>query len=208
MTETLPNDGEPLVLADGTVINPASGSVDKQRAEYTAIPSNTEVQRHLGAVQKRLSDLPAPPQQMNTISVVLTYTMLGLSDDDISLATGLMVEQIDMIKMLEAYSDLQDQVVDAIIAADSEDVRNIVQSGARHAARTMNTLMDSESEGIQMQAAKDVLDRAGHRPVDIVEYRGKLEGDLRIEVIERNPNDDPPIIDLEAVEITPDAESL
>jgi hypothetical protein len=50
-----------------------------------------------------------------------------------------------------------------------------------------------------MTAAKDVLDRAGQRPVDIIEHRHKMEGGLTIEYVDKK--DDIPTID-----ITPDKE--
>jgi hypothetical protein len=62
-------------------------------------------------------------------------------------------------------------------------------------------VLDDDDVGVltKMTAAKDVLDRAGQRPVDIIEHRHKMEGGLTIEYVDKK--DDIPTID-----ITPDKE--
>ena len=59
----------------------------------------------------------------------------------------------------------------------------------------MFDLLDSDSESTRGVAAKDVLDRAGQRPVDVVEHRHKMEGGLTIEYVEKK--DDIPTIDVD-----------
>ena len=39
-----------------------------------------------------------------------------------------------------------------------------------------------------LDAAKDVLDRGGHRPVDIVEHINRMDGELRIVHIKKDEN--------------------
>ena len=56
---------------------------------------------------------------------------------------------------------------------------------SQKAAQTMFNLLDSENEATRGSAAKDVLDRAGQRPVDVVEHRHKMEGGLTIEYVEK-----------------------
>ena len=70
---------------------------------------------------------------------------------------------------------------------------------SRNAATTVVGLLNSDNETTQLSAAKDILDRAGHRPVDVIEHRHKMEGGLTIEYVEKK--DDIPTID-----ITPDKE--
>ena len=48
--------------------------------------------------------------------------------------------------------------------------------------------------GTRMAAAKDVLDRAGHRPADVIEHKHSLEGGLTIEYIDHK--DEIPTIDI------------
>ena len=58
---------EPLVLADGTIINCNDGSISVDEDEIVEVPTHTEIQRDIVAKKRRLIDLPVPPQQMNTI---------------------------------------------------------------------------------------------------------------------------------------------
>ena len=40
--------------------------------------------------------------------------------------------------------------------------------------------METASPKYALAAAQDILDRGGHRPVDIVEHVNKMDGELRI----------------------------
>lgn len=184
---------DPLILADGTIINPVDGSVVDDEV-LVEVPNTEQIKREIVTARKRLSDLPVPPGQMNTISVIISYTLFGVNDNDISLALCIPIEQIEVIKKSDAYSLIQQQFVDSIIESDLSDVRGMFVEKSRTAAKKMVGLLDSESEATQIIAAKDILDRAGHRPVDVIEHRHKMEGGLTIEYVEKK--DDVPIIDI------------
>ena len=194
----LPQGTEPLVLADGTKINPIDGCIVTDEI-LVEVPNTEQIKREVVAARKRISDLPVPPAQMNTISVILSYTLFGISDEDISAVLHLPTENILTIKTSDAFKDLQDTFVKNIIESDLADVRGMFVEKSRVAASKMFDLMDSESESIRTVAAKDVLDRSGQRPVDVVEHRHKVEGGLTIQYIEKS--EDIPIID-----ITPEGE--
>ena len=198
----LPQGTEPLVLADGTKINPIDGNVITDISEAVVeVPNTQDLKREITASRKRVSDLPVPPEQMNTISVILSYTLFGISDDDISNVLSLSMEQISNIKKSDAYRELQSQFVKNIVESDLSDVRGMFVQQSRGAAGVMFNAMNNEENGIttRMAAAKDVLDRAGQRPVDVIEHRHKMEGGLIIEYVEKK--DDIPTID-----VTPNGE--
>jgi hypothetical protein len=46
-----------------------------------------------------------------------------------------------------------------------------------------------------MAAARDILDRSGHRPSDVVEHRHRMDGGLVIEIVRRDAV--LPIIDMD-----------
>ena len=52
----------------------------------------------------------------------------------------------------------------------------------------------------RMTAANNILDRAGHRPADIIEHRHKVEGGLTIEYI-KNEEQNIPTIDITPNEV-------
>jgi hypothetical protein len=161
------------------------------------VPTNREATQLVVSARRKLADLPDVPRTMNTISVVLSYSLFGLSDEEIALATGLTELQVGTVKMNDAYTQMRDTVVGSIIASESDDVRQLFQTNSRMAVNTMlSVLHRSKSETNKISVARDILDRAGHRPADVVEHRHKLDGGLTIEIITRD-NKAMPTIDLE-----------
>ena len=189
----LPLGTEPLILADGTKINPIDGTIHVDDS-LVEVPNTAQIKREIVASRKRISDLPVPPSQMNTISVILSYTLFGISDDDISTVLTIPLEQVEYIKSLDAYSELQTQFIKNIVESDLSDVRGLFVQKSRRAADKMFDLMESENEATRMVASKDVLDRSGQRPIDVVEHRHRMEGGLTIEYVEKK--DDIPTIDV------------
>jgi hypothetical protein len=194
----LPQGTEPLVLADGTKISPLDGGIVKDEV-LVEVPNTRGLQREIVASRKRISDLPVPPKQMNTLSIIISYTLFGINDQDISNTLLIPLEQLESIKSSDVYVTLQAQFVKNIVESDLSDVRGMFVDKSRTAANKMFGLMNSENETTTMAAAKDVLDRAGQRPVDVVEHRHRMEGGLTIEYVEKK--DDIPTIDADFKEI-------
>ena len=194
----LPQGTEPLVLADGTKINPIDGNVinDSIKDIVVEVPNTEDLKKEITASRKRISDLPVPPDQMNTISVILSYSLFGIDDQDIANVLSISLEQVTNVKKSDVYRGLQSQLVKNISESDLSDVRGMFVQQSRGAANVMFSAMNDEEIGIttRMAAAKDVLDRAGQRPVDVVEHRHKMEGGLTIEYVEKK--DDIPTIDI------------
>jgi len=190
---------EPLVLADGTKIDPKDGTVVVD-SDYDLIevPTMKQVQREYVMAQRRLSDLPVPPHKLNTISLVLCYSLLGISDKDIGVVLGLEEEQVGRVRMSDSFLEIREEVVQSVIESDQEAVRGMIsQSGLIAATRMIETL-NSEDESMRVSAAKDLLDRSGHRPADVIEHRHKLEGGLRIEYVTKDEGEVP------TIDITPE----
>ena len=61
--------------------------------------------------------------------------------------------------------------------------------------------METASPKFALEAAKDLLDRGGHRPVDIVEHVNKMDGELRIVHIRKDETKEKAIQDVEFEEI-------
>lgn len=191
----LPQGTEPLRLADGTEIDPTDGTVvPNNEPPLIEVPNTSDIQRQIVASRKRISDLPVPPAQMNTLSVIISYTLFGITDEDISNTLAIPLDQLKTIKASDAYDDLQQQLLKNILDSDASDVRNMFVAQSRNAADRMFSLLNSNNEATVGTAAKDILDRAGQRPVDVVEHRHKVEGGLTIEYVEKK--DDIPTIDL------------
>lgn len=195
----LPEDNEPLVLADGTKIDPTSGKVIKDdAAKFVSVPSPSEAQRIVARTRKTVADLPLPPKNLSGVALVAFYTLFGLSDQDIAIALDnkLTVEQIENIKELEPYKEFMASAKDNILHTETETVREIFQKNAIQAANKVTTLAMSDNEVLAFKASQDVLDRAGHRPADIVEHRHKMEDALNIVITKRDEASPTPTIDV------------
>lgn len=177
---------EPLVLADGTKINPATGEVIKEKKYSTMveIPSGTKAQEIVAKARRAVAELPLPPKQMNVVSVVLFYSMWGLADGDIAIALGISTKQVKNIKELPEYQTIAEDIKKSVLEYEANDVRAYLQQRAKAAAAKIVDTLDEEG-ALGFAAAKDILDRTGNRPADVVEHRHKMEDSLRIEIVQR-----------------------
>ena len=200
---TLPIGTEPLKLADGTLINPISGAVISAiDSIVTEVPNMEDMQRDIVASRKRIHDLPVPPKQMNTISLVLMYSLFGLDQKDIANILSINIEQLQNIKMNDAYTTMSETIVNTIVESDTSSIRDMFAMHSRSSAKLMVDTVNNNEMGIttRMTAANNILDRAGHRPADIIEHRHKIEGGLTIEYI-KNEEQNIPTIDITPNEV-------
>lgn len=147
-------------------------------------------------IRRSLADMPLPAKQLNFISAVLCYTLIGLSDRDISEALNVSVDQVERAKVTDAYTTVSEYVTKSIIDEDADNVRAMFSANAKNAGRRVLSLMDSEDEKVALKASQDVLDRAGHRPADVLLVKGQLDNILRIQYID---DEAMPVIDGEIV---------
>jgi hypothetical protein len=194
-----------LTLADGTEIDTSTGrpytpnGSTEVEPTYVQVPNYADTQRQIVAARTRIADFPVPPKAMTSVGIVLFYSMLGISDEEMSSITGLTEDQIGRIRVSDTYSTIYQDFLDKIIDHDMDDVRTMFVKGSKAAAGRMMSLMNSESEGIQIAAAKDILDRSGQRPADVVEHRHKIDGGLVIEVVRKDNKEDIPTIEHEVL---------
>jgi predicted DNA-binding protein (UPF0251 family) len=189
-----PNDNV-IVLADGRKID-VSGKEVKPKRQMIEIPANGEAQKLVVRANRRIADLPAIPEKLNGTSVILVYSMFGLADQEIALATGLTVEQIETVRMHDSYVTLLEELRKNVIAADQDIIRRTIQQHALNAQNKIVDLMESDDDKTALKASQDVMDRAGYRPADIVEHRHKMEGTLRVVHVEKKSTENMPIIDV------------
>lgn len=192
----LPEPGEPIVLADGTKIDPSSGKVIREK-KFVEVPRNSEAVRKVTQVRRQLADLPVPPKQMNAVGLVVFYKMIGLSNYDTALAMNVTESQIHNIMELDVYQEMMESMRETVLKNDADDVRQMFMQHSHNAVHRIVSLIDEGEEKVALAAAKDVLDRAGHRPADVIEHRMKVEGDLKIEVIKRDEGKSKDLPDVE-----------
>lgn len=203
----LAEPGAALVLADGTKIDPATGKPVREN-NFVSVPNTTELRENYAAIQRRLTDLPLPPEKMHGLSVILMYKMVGIPDHEIAIAVGLTIPQVNALCMSDAFATMQQMLVDNIMAADGEDIRAMMRKNAVMGVQRMTQLINSDNEGIAYAAAKDSLDRDGFRPNDVVEHRHKLDGGLTIEIIKKDHTVQTPHVDVDFKDITKEIEHV
>lgn len=188
----LPSDNEPLRLQDGSLVFPG-GRVIKGGQEFVEVPTHREAQRVITATRRKVADLPEVPKTMNAIGAVLSYSLFGLDDEEIAIATGFTVDQVGRIKMSDPYTQMHDAVVRTVLDSETDVVRELLAKNAKNAAHVMVDALQSGARSDRMAAAKDILDRSGHRPADVVEHRHRVDGGLVIEYVKREDRGIPTI---------------
>jgi hypothetical protein len=197
----LPVGNEPLQLADGTQIDCGTGKVIRHDAgKFVSVPSPSEAQRIIARTKMTVAELPLPPKQLSAVALVAFYTLYGLSDRDISIALEgkLTEDQIEHVRKLDAYTEFMATAKQNMLHTETETVRELFEQHAPIAAKKIINLAQSDAEVLAFKASQDVLDRAGHRPVDIVEHRHKMEDALNIVYIKKDETIPVPTIDVEA----------
>lgn len=185
---------EPLVLADGTKIDPNSGKVLREQ-KFVEIPSASQAQELVARTKKSIAELPVPTKQMSGLGLVLFYSMWGLSNQEIAIALGLTIDQVLHIKKLPQYTQISEDIKKTVLEHEANDVKAFFQQRAMGAAKKIVTLAEEEDGVLGFKASQDILDRAGFRPADIVEHNHNLSGGLRIEVINKSAENTIPTID-------------
>lgn len=173
--------------------------VDKNGSTLVEVPTAVEAQERVVATRRRLIDLPDIPERMNTLGLVLAYELFGLFPNDVAIATGLTLDQITNIMMLDAYGELRTTVVDGIVEQDAQGVRDVFAQKAQRSAERIVELAESTRPDIALSASKEVLDRGGHHTKQIIEHQHKMEGGLRIEYIRRDNSQEVPTLDLKPI---------
>lgn len=159
--------GDPLVTPNGEVIEPDEDMDDGM--DIASIPPSTAVpfKAYRPIARRVIQDLRAPAQAINVVAVVLTYTLLGISDSEIAEATGLSAQDINKVRDSRIYSESFSNVMQELINANSEYIECRI---AAYSGLALNNIADiamrAKNKTLKFTANKDLLDRAGHRPQD------------------------------------------
>lgn len=199
-----------IQLANGVVIDtntgrPVPGTVTQaveidRKAKVVAPtgPKQMAKERTNRHIRTRLNDLAGEPRKIAATSVVLGLFLLGLPDQDIAECTGFTIDQVEMLRSTDLFDELHAKMLTNVRAAAQDQVRVALEEASLTAAAEIVNAMQSENEEIRIKAAKDVLDRSGHRPADVVEHRHSFGDEMRVRIIKDTPADKVPVLDLQA----------
>lgn len=203
--------GKPLVLRNGSKVLPTSDDVgskvitadeieeheeqQKVQAEIQELIERPLTNEFTDSVKRTLADVPVDFNHMNVVMLVVSYTMWGLDEFAISNLMRVNSSTVSQIKQTDLYTKIRDELVEALHFAEEASVHGYIQAKALAAAQVMVKSLTSKKEDVRINAAKDILDRSGYRPVDRVEHTHRFEDELRIRYVS-----DPhiPTIELEA----------
>jgi hypothetical protein len=176
--------------------------IDKTNSlNVVKVKTNKQLQEEDARVRHRIDELPLQDNKMNTISVIISYYLFGLSLNDISIITKIPIEQINNIVMLPAFNEMCQKITTSILESDQNNVRDFIQQQTKKASNKIVEIMETAAPKYALAAAQDILDRGGHRPIDVVEHINKMEGELRIVHIQKDENALNKIQDVEFEEI-------
>jgi len=209
-----------LPLANGLVIDTKTGqalipstSPDAVIQQQTTRTKRTEQEtvvrgrdRNNRPVRRNLIDLPADTKAVTTTGVVWLYFTLGINDAEIAEATGLKMSQVDMIKGLQLFQQLDLLLKDNIAALDASDVQKRIDRMSGKALDGLEDILEDEETkpATKSRILMNMLDRGGFSPKQVMEHRHSLEGGLTIRHIrEIAQPKHMPTVEIKAKDITP-----
>jgi hypothetical protein len=208
-----------LPLANGLVIDTRTGQAiipttspdavihqqtarTKQTAEQTVVRGRDRNNR---PVRRSVVDLPADTKAVTTAGVVWLYFTLGINDAEIAEATGLKLSQVDMIKGLQLFQQLDHLIKDNIATLQSDDVQKRIERMSGKALDGLEDILedDETKPATKARVYMNMLDRGGFSPKQVMEHKYSLEGGLVIRHIrEIAQPKHMPSIDVDARDVT------
>lgn len=170
-----------VTLANGKVVE----KVEPVKNSAVIIKTNTQLQEEDANIRRKLTDLP-DIKNINIFSQILSYHLFGLSSQDIATVTHIELQNVNNILMSQEFSEYKQKILESIAEKDANNVREFFTKNSMHAAQTVLDIVKCGNPKYALPAAQDILDRAGHRPIDVVEHRNKMDNELRIVYITKN----------------------
>jgi len=208
-----------LPLANGLVIDTKTGQAILPSTSPDAVIQQQTKKHHQStqaatvrgrdrsnrAVRRGLIDLPADSKAITTAGVVWLYFNLGINDAEIADATGLKISQVDMIKGLQLFNQLDQLIKQNMAALTADDVQKRIDNLAGDALTKLEELVDDPDTrpATRSRVLMNFLDRGGYSPKQVLEHRHSLEGGLTSRHIrEVAQPKHMPTIDVDAKDIT------
>lgn len=173
-----------VTLANGKVVE----KVEPLNKSAVIMKNSAQLQYEDAKIRRKLTDLPEV-SNMNVLSQIMCYDLFGLSIQDIATITKLTEQNVRTVLMSYDYGEFKKKMLASITETDKDNVRDFIAANSRKAAEKVLEIMECGNPKYALPAAQDVLDRAGHRPVDVVEHRSKMDNELRILFVSKNEND-------------------
>lgn len=169
--------GDPYVTADGKIIQPEALFADSSK-NFVKSSSDYRPQR-----KRSIPDLPASPKAMKGISLVFTFTVLGVPDREIAEMLSITPSEVRQIRTHPGYGETFEIVASEFVSAKSKRLVSRIAAYADGALDNVyNIAMHGKKENNVLKASIDILDRAGVRPKDLADGKGQ-QNELRITIV-------------------------
>lgn len=208
-----------LPLANGLVIDSKTGqaivptsspeSVIQQQTKRTNQSAQAATvrgrDRNNRSIRRSVIDLPADTKAVTTAGVVWLYFNLGINDAEIAEATGLKLSQVDMIKGLQLFTQLDALIKENLTTLQADSVQKRIDAMSGKALDGLENLLEDEGTrpATKARVLMNMLDRGGFSPKQVMEHRHSLEGGLVIRHIREVAQPKyMPTVDVDARDIT------
>ncbi len=188
-----PND--PYVTTSGKVLTKSDGE------EVDALAVDNDIgagvaRAHVSSARRSLADLPVEPKTQTAVLVVLGYSIIGLSDNEIAQTVGISMQDVRRLKMMDAYQETFDMLFWEFIHANGQSlVAKIAKAAPGALTSVIEIATSGENENAKYKAAADILDRSGLHHEALF---GKAAGDGldSLKIIVKKKEDDQTEVDI------------
>lgn len=185
------NQDVAVTLADGSEVL-KNGQVRKKQIQVPQpqarfsreIESGRKATHTLEKIHRKLGDLPTSDgKKLNPIAAVVTYSAIGLNDEDIAVTLGATVDQIRILKESEIYKQISELFDRTTFEDARRNAKHIIASAADKAATRIVEAVDSESIAVALSASRDVMRING---IDNDQINEKKPSGLSIRIIRKS----------------------
>lgn len=181
---SLARPGDPYVMADGQVYQPAKMARDVTEGQPKLTPKTFKP-----TARRSLKELPADAAILNGVACVIMYTVLGIGDREIAAAMKVDTDSVKKIKAHHAYAECFDSVVSEFVSANS-DLLHARLAAYSHDALTgvADIAFNGRKEENRLRAGMDILDRGGITKKDTRTINNVMN-ELRITIVKSDGKD-------------------
>lgn len=158
----LASPGAPYVQKDGQIVAAPDTQEKLASGELTV---GAPIARSYSPKKRRsFKDLPTDPKTQTAIIVIMVYSLLGLTENEIAHIIGIDLEKVEALRRHSAYQETFELLFFELISANSNSLQSKIASMAPTALESLLEVMQKgKQEVARVRAADSVLDRAGLR---------------------------------------------
>jgi hypothetical protein len=152
----LPKPGDPYVSSKGQVVLPK-----KEHAAAIEI-GPPRAKNIMPSVRRSIKDFPADENTQKAINVVMVFSLLGMTENEIAFALNVKLEDVRRLRELTTYQETFELLFSEMISINSTSMQAKIAAFAPKALENLMDLAnDAENENAKVKANQDLMDRAG-----------------------------------------------